>query len=208
MAKAEVVTKITQITSESVKKHSGKNWDQWIALLDKAGGVALKYRGLVQVLQKYDLTLWWVSIIATNYQIHKGVRVQGQNEKGQWLTNASKTMPISQKKMWNFMKSQEGLAVWLKPMGKFDLVKGANFEVEGGVYGELRTFKAPERMRFKWQDIEWDKHSFLHFYIAPRPKDQCVLIFTHENLPSARDRIKMKEHWVTVLSDVKQALQA
>lgn len=205
MAKLETITKIHKTTTETIKKHTGKTWDQWIVILDRAGGEKLKYRDLVIALKKYKLSPWWQAGIPMHYQMYKGVRVEGRNEKGKWATTSTKTYNISQKKMWDFLKSEAGIAVWLKPMSKFEFIKGQNFEVEGGVYGELRTMKAPQRARFKWSDLDWDKHSYVQLIVIKRPKDKCIVGFMHESLSTGRARLQMKEHWLRVLEEIKNA---
>ena len=199
---AESIKKLGMYSTESVKKHTGKSWDQWIQILDKAGAHLLSHQEIVALLKKkYKLDPWWQQGVTGGYEIHSGRRVFGQNSKGDFATTSTKTLNITPKNLWKLLLTDEGLQCWLKPLSEFGLTKGEAFETEDGFFGEVRTVKAGLRARLKWQDPEWDKASIMQIYLAARPGGKCILVFSHENLSSARLRESMKERW-------KEALEA
>lgn len=206
---AFVIDKIGRVSSESVLKCTGKSWDEWVGILQKAGADRWSHKEIVVFLvKKYRLSLWWRQGVATGYETHLGKKIEGRNSKGEYSVVTSKTLPVSQAALWDYMVSPAGLAVWLKPLDSFTVEPGAQFECEGEVFGEIRTMMEPLRLRLKWRDLEWEKASILMLYLLPRPKEKSVLVFQHDGLKDGRLKIQFKEHWKQILSDVEQSLKA
>lgn len=187
---------VGRVSSASVEKGSGKNWDQWVALLDRAGARNMTHQEIVAFLKKkYKLTLWWQQGVTGGYEIHTGRRVEGQNLKGDYSVTVTKSFALEQKVLWKKLWSVEGLALWLNPMSEFVLKKKNAFEVEGGIFGDVRSFKAPLRARLSWQDSDWLKPTYLQIYIAKRPGKKSVLAFMHDSLKTAAVKEQMRRHW-------------
>jgi hypothetical protein len=194
-----------RISGPSVKKGTGKDWKEWVSILEKSGARGLTHKEIVAFLKKrYKLTPWWQQSVTLGFEIHIGRRVEGRNERGEHALTATKSLPVPQKDVWKFLNSEKGVRVWLQPMSDFELKKGMSFEREGGIFGEVRTCKAPLRARIAWQDIEWLKPSILQIYVVPRPKGKSILVFNHEKIMKARDRDELRAHWKNVLNRIHE----
>lgn len=205
--KEELIEKIGKVTSASVKKCTGQNWRTWIDRLEKAGGRGLSHKELVAFLKKkYELNAWWQQGVATGFEKHIGRKIEGRNAKGFYSTMASRTLPLAAKDLWKYLESTEGQSTWLSSLSHFKFEAGAQFEVEGGVYGSLRTLKKPVRLRLRWQDEDWAKPSVLCVYLVARPGAKCILIFQHDQLPTDRARLALNERWKNVLTRLKDQL--
>ena len=205
-SKPVVIEKIGITKTESVMKHTNKNWDEWVEILSKVGAHQWAFKEIVAFLKKkYKLTPWWQYVITMGYEIHIGRRMEGQNQKGRYTVTATKTAPLGQKKLWTFLTSEEGLNIWLKPLSPVNFKAKTSFEVPGEIYGEIRTMKAPTRARLSWNDQDWDKTTFVQLYLAPRNKDKCLLAFQHENLMDARAKEKMRLYWKGVMDELAEA---
>jgi hypothetical protein len=186
----------TNVNDESVKKGSGKNWQEWRKLLDKAGAADWPHKQIVAYLTtKYKLTPWWRQMVATGYEIMIGKKVEGRNSKGEYSVTVTKTMPFNVKILWKILNSEEGLAVWLKPFGKFKLKAGAPFECEGGIFGEVRTLTTGKRIRIKLQTDEEEKPTILQINLVSKPKEKSLLVFQHEKLINGRLRTEIRARW-------------
>ncbi len=204
----EKLERLGQVTSASVLKCTGKNWDQWVGLLNKAGAEKMSHKEIVAYLKKkYKLSIWWQQGVTTGYEIAIGRKSVGYSESAGYSTVASKTFPLSNKEIWSLLLSPEGLSCWLKPFSDFDFQKGQQYEAEGGVYGEVRTLKKFVRVRMAWTEAEWVKPSILQIYIIPRTSKKAVLVFQHEKLPDGRMRIKMRDLWKKVLIDLADVVK-
>lgn len=192
-----------RISSPSVKKATGKDWKKWVEVLEKAGARSWTHREIVAFLKKkYKLAPWWQQSVALGFEIHIGRRVEGRNEKGEHALTATKSLAVAQKDVWTFLNSEDGLRLWLQPMSDFELKKDREFEREGGIFGKVRTVKAPLRARIAWQDSEAQKPSILQIYVVPRPKGKSILVFAHEKILKARERDDLRAHWKGVLSAI------
>src|SRR5690348_1765980 len=109
--------KIGKVTSVSVKKATGKDWSDWIAILNQAGGRVWTHQDIVAFLKKkYRLSLWWQQIVTTSYEIAIGRREEGINQKGYCSTVATKSFSVGAKKLWQIVTSSKGIRVWLNPV--------------------------------------------------------------------------------------------
>jgi uncharacterized protein YndB with AHSA1/START domain len=200
------VEKIATTSAESAKKHTGRTWDQWIALLDKAGGRSMGYRELnARLSVRHKLKPYWAMLIAMGYEIHIGRRVLGRNSKGEYGTVASKTIPLTKADAWEFLTSPEGMKIWLKPFAHFPFEKGRGFEVDGGVFGEVRTVKKGERVRFTWTGEEWPKPSVVQVMVIARKGEKSLVVIQHEKIPSMEMRNQLKEQWKESLGRLAKA---
>jgi uncharacterized protein YndB with AHSA1/START domain len=194
---------VNRVSDESVKNHTKKNWQEWKKVLDKVHAANWSHPEIVSYLRtKYKLTPWWQQIVTTGYEIMIGRKAEGRNLKGEYSITVTKVFPVSNKDLWKQLLSEEGLAIWLKPFAKFKVKPGAAFENEDGVYGEIRTMKAPQRIRLTWQESDWEKSSVVQLYIVPRPGEKCILAIQHEKLTDGRLRESLRTHWREIIDQL------
>jgi uncharacterized protein YndB with AHSA1/START domain len=199
---------LASVSTESVKKNTKKDWDQWITILDKTPASSWTHQELVAFLKKkHKLSVWWQQVVARGYQVAKGLRVEGQTLNGQYSVTLTKSLSIPAKNVWQTSVSREGLAAWLKPMGEFEIRTGSQFEVGSGIFGELRTLTKGHKLRLSWVNEEWEKKTTVEFRVYPRPKNKSMIVITHGNLLSARDKASMREQWQTALRDLLKVLE-
>ncbi|MBX3022892.1 MAG: hypothetical protein KF799_14555 [Bdellovibrionales bacterium] len=205
MAKFEVLNKVS---TASVHKGTGRGWDEWVRLLNKAGAKNWTHQETVAFLKKkYKLTPWWQQGVTVGFEIAVGRRQEGQNLKGEFGVMASRTFPLGVKALWKFVTSDRGIALWLKPMGDFELKPKQQFEVEGGIFGEVRTMKTFERARLTWREEEWARATVLNLMFLPRTESKSILVFQHDRLFSARQREEMRSYWKARIEELlKDAL--
>lgn len=197
----KLVERIGKVSTESVAKGTGRGWREWIDLLDRAGAKSCTHPELVALLKtKYKLSLWWQQGVAMGYEIHHGKRVEGRNAKGLYSTVATKTLPLSQKETWALLSSPEGLATWLSPFAPFPWKKGAAYEVDGGVFGAVRTVLAPRRLRLSWQEETWAKPGVVQLGVVKRSGKKSMVTLQHEGIPSAARKLVLREHWKKALA--------
>jgi uncharacterized protein YndB with AHSA1/START domain len=200
--------KVGRVSAESVAKGTGKNWDEWVRILTDAGAQNFSHKDIVQLLtKKYKLSLWWQQGVATGYEIAIGKKIEGRNDKGEYSMAATKTFPIDQKSAWKILTSKRGIDVWLRPLSQMEIKPKRTFETENGVFGEVRTLKAPHRIRIRWNDTDWEKPSSVMIVIIFRPAKKCVVAIQHEKLTSNRIKTQMREHWKNVLNELTSILK-
>lgn len=205
------VETLMRTTSASLAKHTGKTWDEWIALLESRSARHLSHQEIVALLKtKHKLTPWWQQIVATGFEQAIGRRVEGQNQKGLYAIASMKTVYVSDAKAWAFMTSEDGVHLWLAPMSPLLLKAGETFENAGfegeGAFGEIRVVKPRAYIRFRWQDPEWEKPSTCVMMVNARDKSKCAIGFSHENLSNTRVKENARVYWKAAIERIAQAL--
>lgn len=207
MSQKAPIENIGRVTSASVVKHTGKNWDQWVQILEKAGARSWSHKEISAFLnKKYETTWWWTHIVATGYEVFIERKVAGRNLKGEYSITVTKTFKCDGKKLWKFVSSPEGIAMWLSPMSQVKLAPKTVYERDDGVYGEIRTMKAPERVRFTWQEGDEGKPTVVQLLTVHRKNGTSILCFNHEKLTDGRVKEQLREHWRSVLEQVYSAI--
>lgn len=205
--------KVGRVSSASVEKGTGRSWDEWIALLTKAGASAWPHKEIVLFLKtKYKLGPWWQQGVASGFEIAIGAKIEGRNERGLYAVGASRVLPLSRAKAWSFLTSDDGLAIWLKPLSPVLVKAGETFETGGidggGAFGEIRTLTKNEKIRIRWHESEFEKPCVLQIYLHPRPGEKCGLGFQMNDLPNARVKESFRAYWKTVLDELQTTLAA
>lgn len=103
------------MSPEAIKNGTGKDWDEWIRLLDEAGGASMTHTELAKyVLDTYPISPWWGQGVAIGYHTAKGIRPKGMTSDG-FAANASKTLPIPLNRLWKLWADDDLRAQWLDP---------------------------------------------------------------------------------------------
>jgi uncharacterized protein YndB with AHSA1/START domain len=192
------IEKIGKVSSQSVHKGTGKNWTEWISILNRTGAAGWSHQEIVAFLKKkYKLGPWWQQGVTSGYEIHIGRRVEGQTLKGDYSVTITKAFPLDVKALWNLVTSKKGVTNWLDPMSEFVFRAKSQYEIAGGIFGELRTMKAPQRLRLTWQDMEWEKPTTLQINVIPirGKKGKSMLVIQHEKLKTAQLKEEMRKRW-------------
>ena len=191
---------IHTVSDTSVKKHTGKIWKQWVSLLSEEGAIHWTHQEIVAFLKKkHKLTPWWQQIVSNGYEVATGKRQAGQTLKGTYSLTVTKVVSVENKKVWKWLISKEGLAVWLKPMSPVKIEKGATFEIEGGIFGEIRTIKSPQRVRLFWQEEEQIKPCVVQLFVYARPKNRTMIVIQQDGIQKAQQKAAMRVYWREII---------
>ncbi|WP_374074509.1 SRPBCC domain-containing protein [Bdellovibrio bacteriovorus] len=197
------IEKLANIRTETLKETTGKTWDQWIEFLNKAGAKHWTFQETVAHLGKKGKVQGWKrQWIAIGYEVATGKRMPGRSLKGDYSITVTRTIHIDHKKLWKFMASPEGIAMWLRPMSKFKLQIKHPYETDAGVFGEIRTMLANRRIRFTWQEGDWDRSTTVQMFLVPRKNGSTILCFMHEKLRDGRLREPLREYWSEIAEQV------
>jgi len=67
--------KVAGIGASAVRKATGKDWQQWFTLLDKAGAAKMPHKDIACLLyQKHKLPGWWAQMVTVGYEQARGMR--------------------------------------------------------------------------------------------------------------------------------------
>src|SRR5690625_4955655 len=78
-------------SDESVRKATGRGWEEWLDLLDTAGAASLDHKGIVKLVADQGVSAWWQQQVAVNYEKMRGLRERHETPDGYQLSK-SKTV--------------------------------------------------------------------------------------------------------------------
>jgi uncharacterized protein YndB with AHSA1/START domain len=125
MAKLFQQIRVGTVTDDAVKASTGKTWDEWCKILDKAGARMMDHKEIALLLQKQiGLTRWWSQMVAVGYENERGIR---QGERGEpcgkrYEVTLSKIVAAPRAAVWAAWQDPATLARWL-PDAKFEISK-------------------------------------------------------------------------------------
>jgi hypothetical protein len=110
---ADDMTKLAGVGSEAVMKATGKAWEDWLKVLDKAGAVKLPHKDIAGMLgDKFGVPGWWQQMVAVGYEQARGLRAVHQKAEG-FSASASRTFQSSLEKIYRAWNDPQLREVWL-----------------------------------------------------------------------------------------------
>ena len=122
-------------------------------------------------------------------------RSVGKTKDAGWEIGVSKTISHPVDRVWAFLTSPEGTALWLGH-GVLSLEEpGAPYETDAGPVGETRSYRPHDRIRLTWRPVDWDHESTVQVAVRPAGPGRTMLRFHQERLAGAAERERQREHW-------------
>jgi hypothetical protein len=85
-------TYIPSMDTAVVKAKTGRDWESWFSLLDRAGATKLKHKEIAGLLtRKHGVPGWWNQMITVEYERARGLRTRHETATG-FSVSVSKTI--------------------------------------------------------------------------------------------------------------------
>lgn len=174
------------MSDEAVKAKTGKKWDQWFAILDKARAQEMSHKEIVKFLNsKHDVGSWWQQMVTVTYEKERGLRQNHEKSDG-YQISVSRTVSVPIASLYKAVANEKERSRWLS---------------ENGL--EVRKATPDKSMRVTWKD---GKSSLeINFYAKGDGKSQVVV--QHSKLPDAKTAAKMKNFWGKTLDQLREVLE-
>lgn len=173
------------LSDESVKKATGRAWEKWVALLDKADAKEMSHPALTKHIRAtYDTPAWWTQMVAVGYERIRGLRAQGQQRSGDWSVSKSKTVSVPLAKLYAAFNAR-GRAKWMD-----------------GVKLTVRGATPHKSMRLRWED---GSPIDVGFMAKGDAKSQVAL--EHRKLASKAEADRMRAFWTERLNALAAMLK-
>jgi uncharacterized protein YndB with AHSA1/START domain len=171
-------------SDEAVRRATGKSWDQWFALLDKAGAAKLDHKRIVAICAKHCETGWWCQMVTVEYEQARGLRKKHETTSG-FSVSRSKTFEAPISAVYAVCSDPKKRTKWLGP-------------------GELvvRKATANKSMRITWCDGATN----VEFMLYDKGSGKTSLVVQHSKLADAKAAAKMKDWWGMVLERLPKQL--
>jgi uncharacterized protein YndB with AHSA1/START domain len=173
------------ISDAAVVNATRRNWKEWFAMLDAAGGRKMSHREIVGVLTTaHAVGPWWRQMVTVEYERARGLRARHETAKG-FNATSSKTMLAPVSRVYKAWATAAGRRTWL---GVAELT--------------VRTATTNKSMRITWSDGTSVAVAF-----TPKPGDKTQVALDHTKLPSAASVARMKSFWKKHLAELQQVVE-
>lgn len=177
--------KLAGMSDTAVRAKTGKDWKQWVDVLDRVQAQAMKHGDIARHLSEvHEVPDWWSQMVTVGYERIRGLRAVGQRRDGAWEASKSKTYPVPIARLYRAFADTRTRKRWLPGM---DL--------------KVRTSTPEKSMRISWPDGT----SLQAYFIAKGEKS--VVALQHTKLASAGDAQKMKAFWTERLAALGEVLR-
>ncbi|HKZ73986.1 MAG TPA: hypothetical protein VJ011_07975 [Steroidobacteraceae bacterium] len=84
-----------RVGDAAVKARTGRDWQQWFTLLDRAGAAKLDHKAIVALLtaKMPQVEGWWQQMVTVAYEQARGLR-QLHEKPGGFEVSANRTIPV------------------------------------------------------------------------------------------------------------------
>jgi uncharacterized protein YndB with AHSA1/START domain len=178
--------RLAGIGTDAVARATGRAWDQWLAILDNAGAVAMPHKAIAGLLaEKYGLPSWWSQMVTVGYEQARGLREAHEKPDG-FTATASRTVGASLERLFRAWEDASLRSLWL-----------------GAAPAEMRTARRGKSMRFAWKLGE----SSVVVNFHPKGEGRSQVTVEHNRLPGRKAVDEQKSFWGDSLGRLKSLLE-
>ncbi|MGE0480733.1 MAG: hypothetical protein AB7Q17_09700 [Phycisphaerae bacterium] len=175
------------IGDAAVRKATGKGWDDWLKVLDRAGGAKMEHPAIARLLhEKHGVGDWWSQMVTVGYEQARGRRQKHEKPDG-FSVSASKTIGAPLPTLYRAWEDLQTRGRWLADPA---------FTV--------RTATTNKSMRITWVD----GRTSVDVNLYAKGPDRGQVTVQHERLPDAAAGERMKAYWVEQLAALQALLES
>jgi hypothetical protein len=148
-------------SDETIKRGSGKSWDEWFALLDAWGATKRTHGEIARyVNEEHDVSGWWAQTVTVGYERGRGMRRLHERTTG-FYVGVTKTFPVGAKRLSEEFTDTKKRNRWLEP----GLLR-------------TRTSQPGKSARFDFLEDE----SRVNVYFVSKGRGKATVAIQHERL--------------------------
>ena len=160
------------MSDASVKKQTGRNWAEWVRVLDAENMASKPHREIAQYVLSLGTPGWWNQMVAVGYERIRGLRDRGQQRGGGYETNKSRTFAVPVSKLFDAFAKPRLRARWLP--GKI----------------RIRTANPLKTMRMNLED-----GTLVQIGFTPKSDRKSAVAIQHGHFPDKSTADRMKAWW-------------
>ena len=174
-----------RISDESVIKSTGKSWNEWFSILNKAGAKKMDHKEIAQLIyNEYSISGWWSQMVTVQYEQEIKGRKRHETTSGYQISK-SKTLSFSTSKVFSVVQYPALRKSWLKNPD-FSITKSTK----------------NKSIRGKWVDGKTN----IEFQFYPKDKTKTQLVVQHSKISSLKEAEKLKKYWEKNLNSLENKL--
>jgi hypothetical protein len=185
MKKLAARKKAPPVSDQAVQAKTGKNWEQWFRVLDRAGAKKMNHTDIAAYLyHELECPGWWNQMVAVGYEQARGLRRKHETPAG-FQISCSKTVPVPLSTLFAAWWDERSRLRWLKERGMV-----------------VRKATRDKSVRVTWVDGRTTLEVL--FYAKGEAKSQVTL--QHNKLADADAAERMKIYWSDKLEQLRAFL--
>ena len=177
------LAKSAGMSDASVRKATGRDWSEWVRVLDAAGAAQKPHREIARHLASLGLPSWWSQMVTVGYERIRGLRERGQRRGGAYRASKSRTFPVGVERLFHAFASAAMRRRWLP------------------VKLSVRAQTPHKRMRVVWQDGT----VVLAGFVSKGAAKSSVAV-EHQGLSGRSAMDAMKKTWSEALDRLAELL--
>jgi hypothetical protein len=176
-----------RMSADAVRRATGREWDEWFALLDEWGAADHEHKAIATWLgSEHGVPGWWAQGITVEYERARGLRSPGSGRDGLFSVGASRTIAVPVERLYAAFVDPELRERWLP-----------------GDRVRERKLLPHRSARFDWEDGA--TRLVVGFDDKGPAKSQVAL--SHERVPDAEVAAELKTYWRERLGVLKALLE-
>jgi hypothetical protein len=175
-------------SDESIRRRTGRGWEEWFELLDQWGAAERPHREIARWVadqQGAEPLAWNAQAVAGSYELARGLRVTGEKEDGFAIT-ASRTVGVPVDRLYDAFTDDSLRARWL-PDGQL----------------RERTATRPKSARFDWGEST----TRVNVTFLAKGEARSTVALEHRRLADATQAEQMKAYWREQIGTLKELLE-
>jgi hypothetical protein len=168
-------------------KATGRAWEEWLKVLDRAGARSMPHKEIALMLsRKFAVPDWWSQMLTVGYEQARGLREVHQKADG-FSASASKTVGTQLSRLYS---------AWCDPAIRARWLPDAPIEVSRSTDGKS--------MRMRW--TKGGSRVDVGFYA--KGADKSMVAIEHGKLADSATAARQKAFWSAALERMKALLEA
>jgi len=174
------------VSDEAVKSKTGKDWAEWLMVLDAAGAQTMTHKQIVSILvDQHNVSDWWCQMVAVGYEQARGLREKYQKTDG-YSASASKTFNHPVTEVFSAWVDDSMRTKWM-PQNVI----------------EIRKSTTDRSLRINW--LENSSPVNVDFY--PKGESKAQVSINHDKLADQDEVTRLKEFWKNALQQLNTVLE-
>ena len=176
------------MSPDAVRRATGREWDEWFALLDAWGASERPHKAIAAWLAaEHGVPGWWAQNVTVEYERSRGLRAPGSGRDGLFSVGASRTIAVPVDRLYEAFVDTEVRERWLP-----------------GDRVRERTVLPHRSARFDWEDGP----TRLVVGFAEKGPAKAQVALSHERVPDANVAAELKAYWRERLGVLKALLES
>jgi uncharacterized protein YndB with AHSA1/START domain len=195
------------MAGDALRERSGRDWPEWYALLDGAGGPGAGRRALTDLLMKeHGLEAWWATTVAVEYERARAVNEKDGRPKG-YAICVTKTIAAAPERVFDAFGDTGALATWMGAGARAEFKEGGAFSTADGNRGSYGKITRPKKLRFTWENDDPALTSTVEVLLSPKG-EKCALVLNHERIQTRALADGLRAAWGSAIDRLKTQLEA